>query len=81
MPKNKNKTQKPLILDELAAYNQKVLFPAIDKRFEAIDKRFDEMDKKFEKIEGTINRLPSKSYLSDKLAMLEEIQVFPSIKS
>ena len=74
MPKNKNKTQKPLTLDELAVYNQKVLFPAIDKRF-------DEMDKKFEKIEGTINRLPSKSYLSDKLAMLEEIQVFPSIKS
>ena len=33
MPKNKNKTQKPLTLDALATYNQEVLFPAMEERF------------------------------------------------
>ncbi|MBI2041949.1 MAG: hypothetical protein HYT20_02945 [Candidatus Nealsonbacteria bacterium] len=33
MPMPKNKIKKPLTLDELAEYNQEVLFPALEERF------------------------------------------------
>lgn len=42
MPKKKIK-----IIDEIADYNQRVLFPALDSRFDKIDKKF---TNKFDKI-------------------------------
>jgi len=45
-----NNEKKPLTLEDLADYSQKVLLPAINQRFEKVDQCFDENDRRFDKI-------------------------------
>jgi len=49
--KPKKINQKPLTLDDLVKYNQKVLFPALDDKFANIDDKFAKMDDKFAKMD------------------------------
>jgi len=57
----KGSSKKPLTLDGLVGYSQKVLLPAIeqsmDKRFEKVDKRFDGQDKRLDEHEKQIKTL------------------------
>lgn len=63
---NKNNNQK-MTIEDLAIITKKG-FDEVDKRFDGMNKSVNE---RFDKIETTINRLPDKAYLGDKLADLE----------
>jgi len=43
----------------------------LEPAFEAVYKRFDEQDKRFDGLDGKISQLPTKTFLTDKLADLQ----------
>ncbi len=49
--------QKPLTVDDLAKYNQKILFPALDDKFAKIDDKFAKIDDSFEKVGDRFNKI------------------------
>jgi len=58
--KPKKINQKPLTLDDLVKYNQKVLFPALDDKFAKMDDKFAKMDDKFANIDDKFAKMDDK---------------------
>ncbi|MGC9049182.1 MAG: hypothetical protein ACP5IX_03115 [Patescibacteria group bacterium] len=67
MPKNNQE----MTIEDLAIITKKG-FDEVDKRFEGVNNRFDKLEDRFDKLEATINRLPDKVYLGDRLAEMSK---------
>lgn len=53
----KKNHQKSLTLDDLAKYNQKVLFPALDDKFAKIDGKFAKVNERFDKVDARFDKI------------------------
>lgn len=77
--KKKKTNQKPLTLEALIAYNQEILFPALDERFDKVDKkidgleiRIDGLNKRVDKFEKEFKNFKNKS-LTNQDKMLKKL--------
>lgn len=64
--KAKKIRQKSLTLNDLAKYNQEVLFSALDHNFAKINKKFTKIDDKFTKIDETFIKIDQRFDEMDK---------------